>query len=118
MGILDDVAGLVAGVAGDLVFEDGTLKRASVRAIDAQGRVSATSESVAIKGLVTDYSAFQRAQAGIPSNERKVLILGHGLVNDPAPGDVVAAQGGDWIVQEVSRDPARATFECRAKPAP
>ncbi len=119
MGILDNLSGLVAGVAGPLLFKDAVLKRASARTLGAGGRISSTAETVNCKALRTEYSAFQRGQLAIAREERKILILGEGLANDPAQGDIVTIEGqGSWIVQDVTSDPARATFECRSAPAP
>ncbi len=107
---------LISDIAGPLLFESATLTRAGSRSIDAEtGQTFETTETEACQALVTDYTAFQRAQAGIPSNERKILVLGHGLSQEPRPGDRIMINGYNWSVIETSRDPAKATYECRSK---
>ena len=115
MGILDDIPGILSAAAGDLLFTDATLKTVSGRTTDGRGGWTQSTTSTACKALVTDYSAFMRATAGIGSDERKVIILGHELGVVPEPEDTVTVEGKDWRIIEVSRDPASATYECRAK---
>lgn len=107
---------LIADIAGPLVFGDGTLTRVTGRVSDGRGGFTETRTQVACKALVTEYSAFLKAQLGLTAAQRKIMVLGYGLSPPPAQGDVVGVAGGWWIVEEVVRDPAAATFECQAKP--
>ncbi|HPE48702.1 MAG TPA: hypothetical protein PLR76_09900 [Hyphomonas sp.] len=115
MGILDDVPGIIAGAAGDLLFKDAVHTRTTARTSDGRGGFTETTANATVRALLTDYTAFQRLSLGIPSNERKILVLGHGLDPVPVPGDTITYEGYAWSVVETSRDPAKAVYECRCK---
>ena len=115
MGILDDVAGIVAGAAGPLLFNDATHKRTSDRVSDGRGGFTETDTAVTVQALRVDYTDFQRGQLGIPASHRKILVLASGLTNPPAKGDTLNLEGRDWSVVEVRTDPANAVYECECK---
>lgn len=106
------------GSAFATVFDAATLYRTTLRASDARGGRRLQWASYTAKALVDDYSAFLRSTLGIPASERKLIILGTSCEVTPQPGDIVTAQGASWELIEIKRDPAAATYECRAKPAP
>jgi hypothetical protein len=116
MSILDSIPATI-GAAFANVFRDATLTRVSGRTSDGRGGYSQTTTDDACKALVTEYTAFQRLSAGIPANERKILVLATTLANSapPATGDTITIQGRTWSIVEVSSDPANATYECRGK---
>lgn len=116
MTILDSLPETI-GAALSSVFRDATLSRVSARASDGRGGHAETITTDACKALVTEYTAWQRQSAGIPANERKILVLASTLASGMAPrtGDEITIQGRAWSVIEVSSDPANATYECRAR---
>lgn len=115
--ILDSIRNAI-GSAFATIFDTATLYRVSARTSDGRGGYAMTRTSYTAKALVDDYNAFLRGTLGIPMAERKLIILGTSCAVEPIPGDIVTAQGASWEVIEVKRDPAAATYECRAKPAP
>jgi hypothetical protein len=116
MSILDSIPATIGAAFND-IFRDATLSRVTPGTSDGMGGYAQTIITDACKGLVTEYTAFQRQAAGIPSNERKVLVLASTLASGlaPKPGDRLLIQGRTWSVVDVSSDPANATYECRAK---
>lgn len=116
MSILDSLPATI-GAALSGVFRDATLSRVSARVSDGRGGWTETITSDACKALVTDYTAWQRQAAGIPANERRILVLASTLESGMAPktGDALTIQGRTWAIVEVSSDPANATYECRSR---
>lgn len=116
MSILDSLPAAI-GAAMSSVFRDAILTRISARVSDGRGGFTNTTATDACKALVTDYTSYQRGTLGIPTNERKILILASTLAGGmaPTPGDTLTIQGRTWSVIEVSSDPANATYECRSK---
>lgn len=115
MGILDDIPALVAGAAGDLLFQSATLSQITARVSDGRGGNSETATAYTVKALLTDYTDYQRHTQGIGASERLIMILGDGLTVVPSAGDIINYDGRDWSVVQVSRDPAKAVYNCRAK---
>lgn len=116
MSILDGLPDIINSALSD-VFRDATLTRITNGASDGRGGYTETTTTDACKALVTDYTSYQRGSLGIPTNERKVLVLAATLESGmaPRPGDRITIQGRAWSVIEVSSDPANATYECRSK---
>lgn len=100
------------------IFRDATLSKPGARTTDGRGGATlGAATTYACKGLVDDYTAFQRQALGIPANERKIIILAAGIASAavPVPGDSLTIQGRTWSVVEVKSDPANATYEVRGK---
>lgn len=116
MSILDSIPAAI-GAAMSSVFRDATLTRMGARTSDGRGGGATIKTTDACKALVTDYTTFQRGSLGIPTNERKILILASTLAGGmaPQPEDTINIQGRTWSIIEVSSDPANATYEARAK---
>lgn len=114
MTILDTIPSIVSGAMGGLVFATGSMKRVSARTPDGRGGFDDTTTSVEVQGLVTNYSDRMRIAGGIPADQRKVLILAHGLATPPVPEDIITLGGRDWKIIEVTTDPAIAVYVCRA----
>lgn len=116
MSILDGLPAIIGAALSD-VFRDATLTRVSPGTSDGRGGFTNTTVADACKALVMDYTSFQRGSLGIPTNERKVMILASTLNSGmaPKPGDIVTIQGRAWSIIEVTSDPANATYECRGK---
>lgn len=115
MGILDDIPGIISGAAGDLLFKEATHTYTTARASDGRGGYTETTSTATVKALLTDYTSFQRLALNIPANERKILVLGHGIDPVPKPGDTITYEAYAWSVVETSRDPAKAVYELRCK---
>lgn len=116
MTILDSLPGTINSALGGMM-RDATLTKVSARTSDGRGGFTNTTTTHTCKALVSDYSAFVRGQLGIPSNERKVLVLAASVTPAAvvAPGDKITIQGRTWDVVEVTSDPANATYEARSK---
>lgn len=116
MTILDSLPSIIGAAFSD-IFRDATLSRVTRGASDGRGGYAQTTTTDACKALVTEYTAWQRQSAGIPANERKILVLASTLESGMAPktGDMLTIQGRVWSIVEVSSDPANATYECRGK---
>ena len=114
--LLSGVAGLVSNVAGPLLFGDAVIFRVLTSTLDASGQSIRTTDIEFIKALEVEYSAFHRTDAGIPDTDRSLLILGQGLTAIPKPGDRVDINGLKYEIVRTGRDPARALYECQARP--
>lgn len=117
MSLLDALPGVFAAAFTPL-FRDGTLKVPGTPTSDGQGgTIPGTPVSKACKVLVEDYSDFRRQALGIPANDRKIIVLADSIADGavPAPGYTITAEGRDWSVISVARDPAAATYELQAR---
>lgn len=118
MGILDRIPAIVNGALGSLVFSDATLKVLGSATSDGQGGVTTGSPTErSCKAMVDDYSDYRRQALGIPANDRKIIVLAASVASGtgPAVGDTINAEGRDWLIVSVSRDPASATYELQAR---
>lgn len=118
MGVLDRLPAIVNGALGSLVFSDGVLKVPADAESDGQGGfIPGTPVSKTCKVLVDDFSDYRRQALGVPANDRKIIVLAASIEDGavPAPGYIVTAQGRDWSVVSVVRDPAAATYELQAR---
>lgn len=116
MSILDELPEVIADALDD-VFRPATLNVPGGRVSDNQGGWTNTEPQYhPCKALVDDYSDFRRASAGIPANYRKIILLAASLQAsvEPAVGLTINAEGRDWQIVAVSRDPAGATWELQA----
>lgn len=57
------------------------------------------------------YESFQ----GIPAHDRKIIILAASLSVAPAVGHTITAEGRDWQIVALTRDPAKATWEVQGR---
>lgn len=62
------------------------------------------------------YSAFVRANAGIPDKDSRFLILQSGMTVTPTVDDELTFAGKRWRVRTVDQDPARSYWDCRVTP--
>jgi len=106
---------LISDIAGPLVFSDATLIRRA-RVADGRGGFTETETEAACKALVTDYSAYSKANLGIGDTDRKILLLGYGLTPPPVPDNVIVVDAYRWKIVATTRDPAKATYECQGRP--
>jgi hypothetical protein len=115
MNLLTGLDRLIADIAGPLMFSPALLIR-KARVADTRGGFVETETASDCQALVIDYTATARAQIGIPDTDRNIMILGHGLSVPPIPGNVIAIDGYRWVVIQTTRDPAKAVYECQARP--
>lgn len=115
MSILDDLPREIAEALDD-VFRPAALLVPGERVSDGQGG-SKPGPPVEhpCKALVDDYSDFRRSALGIPAKDRKIIILAATVDVAPAVGQAIRAEGRDWQIISLSRDPAAATWECQAR---
>ena len=113
---LTPLPGLLAGIAGPLLFGPAVLYRAQTTSINSSGQASRTDALENISGLEVEYTATHRAQAGIPEGDRSILVLGASLSGAPIPGDRIDINGLRFEIVRTQRDPARAVYECQARP--
>ena len=128
MSILDDVAGIIADAAGDLVFKDATLTRptkvAGATAYDPPA--STGTATYTCKALRDTFGSTWLAGGLVAAEEVKIIILADTLSVEPQPGDKITIQGETYTIvpmsvgfgqgiKAVGADPATATWECRAK---
>lgn len=94
----------------------GTLRRLTPSAAkDSKGDpVSLTPETFGLEGIVDTYSAFQKAQAGIPESDVKLLVIAGSLSVRPNKDDQVKFRDTWYQVRQVGTDPALATWELQS----
>lgn len=117
MSILDELPDVIADALDD-VFRDATLKIPGTATSDGQGGwTTGTPTERACKALVDDYSDFRRQSLGIPANDRKIIVLAASIASGavPAVGHTINAEGRDWLIVAMTRDPAKATYELQAR---
>lgn len=115
MSILDDLPDVIAEALGDL-FRPAVLMVPGNKVSDGQGgwKPGPTVE-YPCKALVDDYSDMRRNTAGIPANDRKIIILAASVAASPAVGHAIRAEGRNWQTISLSRDPAAATWEVQGR---
>lgn len=59
------------------------------------------------------YSAFYRAQAGIPDSDCRIVVLARSLSVTPQVDDMIYLQAQWWQVRAVDTDPATAIYDLR-----
>lgn len=120
--VLDPIAvAITKGFKGKLYT--GQLRRDVAGAgVDDHGDpLTSVPETYTFEGIVDDWSQAYKVRAGIPMNDVKVLIIA-GLIKpttDVKRDDKIqmttGPDAGRWFqVRELTRDPARATFECQS----
>lgn len=93
----------------------GTLRRETPGAVNSYGDATVgTTADYSFDGIVENYSAFYRAQAGIPDTDVKILIIGGSLAVTPVKDDKVKIRGIWYQLRSVATDPALASHTCQA----
>jgi hypothetical protein len=117
MALLDEIAGLVYSAANGVggTTWDITLKKRGAATVDAYGGYTQATTDTTGRGFIEDYTATARQMGGIPITDRKVTLFAASLSADPAVGDTVTAEGADYEIITVQRDPAAATWVCQAR---
>lgn len=107
---------IYAGFRGKLL--EGTLRR-SVNAVsgglDSLGDAAAFGlQDYRLEGFRDAYSAYTRAQAGIPATDSKLVIIARSVAVRPQQGDKIWIDGNWWQIRGTpDTDPATATYTCQ-----
>ena len=111
----------IAGIAAEVnkaftdVFFPSVLRRDTevVGSGDAIEFVTATHPC---KALVETYSMSMRIDGLVSENERKIMILAGSISVVPKVGDIITVNGKqEFMVLEVSTDPATAIWTCKGR---
>lgn len=100
-----------ADVADDIVVTH----RERVVNEDSGAVTSDTLVPYTCRGLVVDYTAFERAQSSIEANDRRVLIEQGSLAIKPDFSDTITANGETFRVVRVVGDPANAMWDVQVR---
>lgn len=117
MGVLSDLPGVIAEALGDVLSAAEFLKAAGRTPDGRGGFMPSAVISYPCRGIVSDYSQFKRSMSGgvIAENDREIIIAAKTLAPTPAVGDSVRINGATFRVEDVSSDPARATWTLRGR---
>ncbi len=94
----------------------GSLRRPGFSSgVDSFGDpIPASATTYTCEGIREEYSKSYKAEAGIPDEDVKILLIG-GLVSvEPLRGDQIFIESKWHEVREVMIDPAAATYECQS----
>ena len=81
------------------------------------GRKTTTS-TVTFKGMVEEYSRYSVENSFVQRGDRKLLLLAASAPGvAPKPGDRAVAEGVTYVVIDVKRDPADATWQLQVRGA-
>jgi hypothetical protein len=124
MSFLDDLPDLIGDALGD-EFLPATLTRVTTAAPNPATPWipgEASSATYSCRAIHDTWGATWLAGGLVGSDEVKVVILAATLAVEPQPGDTVTIRGETFTIvpagagkPAVSTDPARATWECRAR---
>ena len=116
MGLLDnDLQNVFTSVFAPLLL-DVTITNVSQTVAD-NGDVNSTTTTAASKGMVEEYGAFTRAQAGIPDTDVKLIVLQGGVAITPTTDSEITIRGVTYSVQRIEQDPAQAAWTIQGRPA-
>ena len=119
MALMDEIADIVYNAVNPIGGDnwDITLKVKAAATKDAYGVTTQGTTSYTGRGFLEDYSDAQRLAGGVPSTDRQFILFDSSLtaVLDPAAGDIITADSTDYEIITIKRDPAEATWECRAR---
>lgn len=113
MGLLDGQikAAIANGFRGKLL--KGTLRKVTAAGRSSNGDPTTAPADYACQGFREAYSAFFRAQAGIPDDDVKIVLIAGLCGAAPVSGDKINLSGGWWQVRKVDIDPAGATYSAQ-----
>lgn len=114
MGLLDGQirSAIWKGFKGKLL--KGTLTRTvpSVAVNEYGDPISTTPQTFTLEGFVENFSAYYRAQAGIPDTDVKLLVFAESVSTEPTKDDVISFRGTRYQVRRILEiDPALATYQ-------
>lgn len=111
--LLSGVPGLVASVAGPLVFKDAALVSRAVGTPDGRGAFTYTQTVDDIKALKSNKA--RGSEGGLQAQSLKsatFIILLDGLDVTVRAGAFIAYQGLAYSINSIKKDPASATLTC------
>lgn len=83
---------------------------------DGQGGMTETSETAPAKGMVEQYSAYERARDAIPSTDVKLIVLQKDVAIRPDLSSRVTIRGQTYSIQSIEEDPAQAAWTLQGRP--
>lgn len=118
MSLLDDgsIAAIIHGATNSLLMYNVSLHRRAAGA-DADGNPNGAVTDYTMRGFVSAFSAYRRAEMGIPDTDASITLLQHEAPATPKSGDEVTAQGVRYVVLTVDKDPAGATWALHGRQA-
>jgi hypothetical protein len=116
MGLLDGgLQNIFGNVFGPLLL-GGTLHK-STWTTDNEGTITETFTSYPVRAMEEIVSAAVRAQAGIPSDDAKFIVLQLGVGATLEQGDHITLRGRRWVFRApIDEDPAQASWTAWASP--
>lgn len=112
--LLDGGLARIIGRAVDGLMLDGVLTRGVSTTADERGNPEETDDTYPCRGFTEDYTAFYRAQAGVPAGDVKVNILAASIATTPLIDDRVTMRGATYRIRSVTTDPAHALWVCQS----
>lgn len=101
------------GFKGKLLV--GTLTRMVRGGVDEYGDPISTPNEFRVEGFVDQYSDAYKAQAGIPAQDVKIILIAGNSATQPQKEDNISFAGyPTYQVREVKTDPAKATWELQS----
>lgn len=107
-------AAIAAGFKGKLL--SGVLTRQVSGGVDEYGDpVPGTPATFNVEGLVSEYSDYYKAQAGIPETDVQIILIAGNCETDPLKDDEIQFPNfGSYKVRKVMTDPAKAHYKCQS----
>lgn len=104
---------IAKGFKGKLLV--GTLTRMVSTGVDENNDPVQTPVVYRVEGFVDDYSAFYRANAGIPENSVKVILIAGNCETEPEKNDFIQfPRYPRYQIRKIMGDPATAHWECES----
>lgn len=115
MGLLDgDLREVFGSVFAPLLL-DAEIIRVTLTP-DGQGGITETSETAPAKGMVEQYSAYERARDAIPATDVKLIVLQKDVAIAPDLSSRVTIRGQIYSIQAIEEDPAQAAWTLQGRP--
>ena len=113
-----DIAGIVHGAMSPgllpatlIVVAPGTRSPS-----DSTGGTAPTTTNRSCRGVISDYSDFEKGADPSLARRRKILLIAKSIAGGavPKPNDKITIEGVTYriVADGVKRDPAAATYEC------
>lgn len=101
---------------GKLVFDVTLIKKTvGLRPENLTGGVSSVETPYRGRGFMVDYQANQIDGTIVQVMDRQVVILGASIPVVPDTNDLLIAEGKEYTIVRVTRDPAGATYTCQVR---
>lgn len=104
---------LAKGFKGQLL--KGVLFRDEYGELDDRGNPTTTRTQYSVEGFIDEYNDIYRAQAGIPENDVKVVLIAGNCEVDPIKDDLVSFPNWPtYKIRAAKTDPALAHYTCQS----